>query len=356
MMTTTDDRILEWDSGTAYDFFASLVVLHDPEKYGLRGSWAAGVRSRLPAAERDLLQQVKEFIWPMRWAYSLPAPKDAATALAVLGDLPAEERLAALTSALPAAAERLLHAVAARRQWSEPEARELVSLMQEADWRLQPAPAIRKIATDVLNFWADPADNADKLLSALECYHEVFFAEEEARIRPQLDSALARAQALAARMPVAELLEELSQGLRLAYDDRRDRKLVLAPSFWATPFVILASLPTDKTLFIYGARPADASLVPGELVPDALYQALKALADPTRLRILRYLSDEPMAPAQLARRLRLRSPTVIHHLDALRLARLVIITLEPGGRRYAVRPDAVAAVFELLMGFLGGEE
>jgi DNA-binding transcriptional ArsR family regulator len=355
-MTTTDDQLIEWDSGTAYDLFASLVVLHDPEKYGLRGSWAAGVRSRLPAAERELLQQVKDIIWPMRWVYGLPAPKDAATALAVLGDLPAEGRLAALTSALPATAEPLLHTVAARCDWSEPELRELVSLMQEADWRLQPAAAVRKTATDVLKFWAKPVENADGLLSALECYQEVFFAEEEARIRPQLDAALARAQEMSGRMPQAALLEELSQGLRLAYDDHRSRVLVLAPSFWATPFVILASLRQDKAMFIYGARSADASLVPGELVPDALYQALKALADPTRLRILRYLSDEPMTPAQLARRLRLRSPTVIHHLDALRLARLVIITLEPAGRRYAVRPDAVAAVFELLTGFLAGEE
>ena len=355
-MTTTDDRLIEWDSGTAYDLFASLVVLHEPEKYGLRGSWAAGVRSRLPAAERELLQQVKNIIWPMRWVYSLPAPKDAVTALAVLSDMPAEGRLAALTSALPAAAERLLHTVAARREWGESDLRDLMSTMQESEWRLQPAAVVRKSAGDVLNFWANPVDNADRLLSALECYQEVFFAEEEARIRPQLDIALARAQALADRLPQAALLEELSQGLRLAYDDRHRRELVLAPSFWATPFVILTSVREDKALFIYGARPADASLVPGEMVPDALYQALKALADPTRLRILRYLSDEPMAPAQLARRLRLRSPTVIHHLDALRLARLVIITLEPGGRRYAVRPDAVAAVFELLTGFLGGEE
>jgi DNA-binding transcriptional ArsR family regulator len=355
-MTNTDDQLIEWDSGTAYDLFASLVVLHDPEKYGLRGSWAAGVRSRLPSVERELLQQVKDIIWPMRWVYTLPKPKDAATALAVLGDMPAEGRLAALTSALPAASERLLHAVAARREWGEAELRELVSLMQEVDWRLHPVAAVRKTAGDVLNLWANPLENGDRLLSALACYQEVFFAEEEARIQPQLDSALARAQELAARLPKAALLEELSQGLRLAYDDSRSREVVLAPSFWATPFVILSSLREDKVLFIYGARPADASLVPGELVPDALYQALKALADPTRLRILRYLSDEPMAPAQLARRLRLRSPTVIHHLDALRLARLVIITLEPGGRRYAVRPDAVAAVFELLTGFLAGEE
>ena len=355
-MTRSDDRIIEWDSGTAYDLFASLVVLHDPEKYGLRGSWAAGVRSRLPAAEREFLQQIKDVIWPMRWVYSLPAPKDAATALAVLADLPAEGRLAALTSAISAKAEGLLLAVATRCGWDESDLKQLASLMQENDWRLEPAATVRKIATDVLNLWANPVESGDGLLSALECYHEVFFAEEEARIRPQLDNALARAQELAARLPQAALLEELSQGLRLNFDDRRGRELVLAPSFWATPFVVLTPVHEEKSLFIYGARPADASLVPGELVPDALYQALKALADPTRLRILRYLTDEPMAPAQLARRLRLRSPTVIHHLDALRLARLVIITLEPGGRRYAVRPDAVATVFELLTGFLGGEE
>lgn len=354
-MSTRDEHLLRWDIGTAYDFFASLVVLHNPERYGLRGSWAAGVRSRLPAAERETLQRYWEVLWPMRWVYRLPAPKDAATALAVLGAAPAETRLRALVAALPAAADETLYAVAARRAWDEPELRHLAGLMQEGDWRLQPPATVRKLASDTLDLWADSERSADALLSALTCYHEVFFAEEEARIRPQLDSALARAQALAARLPQPALLEELSQGLRLAAG-KRTRELVLVPSFWATPFVVLTRLDDDKSLFVYGARPADASLVPGELVPDALYQALKALADPTRLRILRYLSDEPLAPAQLARRLRLRSPTVIHHLDALRLARLVIVTIEPEGKRYAVRPDALATVFDLLTTFVAGRD
>lgn len=354
-MSTRDEHLLRWDIGTAYDFFASLVVLHNPERYGLRGSWAAGVRSRLPAAERETLQRYWEVLWPMRWVYRLPGPKDAATALAVLGAAPAETRLRALVAALPAAADETLYAVAARRAWDEPELRHLAGLMQEGDWRLQPPATVRKLASDTLDLWADSERSADALLSALTCYHEVFFAEEEARIRPQLDSALARAQALAARLPQPALLEELSQGLRLAAG-KRTRELVLVPSFWATPFVVLTRLDDDKSLFVYGARPADASLVPGELVPDALYQALKALADPTRLRILRYLSDEPLAPAQLARRLRLRSPTVIHHLDALRLARLVIVTIEPEGKRYAVRPDALATVFDLLTTFVAGRD
>lgn len=354
-MTTTDDRTIEWDSGTAYDLFASLVVLHDPEKYGLRGSWAAGVRSRLSTADREMLLKVKDIIWPMRWVYSLPMPKDATTALHTLRNLPTVERLAALMSAMPPKAQKVLRTVAARRAWVEDDLARVVGLMHEADWRLQPTVVVRKLATDVLNVWAEPEANADGLLAALESYQEVFFAEEESRIRPQLDDALERARRMAAELPRPALLEELSQGLRLAVEER-GRQLVLAPSFWATPFVILTRLNEAKMLFIYGARSPDASLVPGELVPDALYQALKALADPTRLRILRYLSDEPMAPAQLARRLRLRSPTVIHHLDALRLARLVIITLEPEGKRYAVRPDALAAVFDLLTSFVDGRE
>ena len=104
----------------------------------------------------------------------------------------------------------------------------------------------------------------------------------------------------------------------------------------------------------FGARPADASLVPGDVVPDALFQALKAMADPTRLRILRYLSAEPLTPAELSRRLRLRAPTVIHHLHALRLARLVHLELseQEGSKKYAARREAVTSAFHILEDFL----
>jgi DNA-binding transcriptional ArsR family regulator len=193
-------------------------------------------------------------------------------------------------------------------------------------------------------------------MSAYECYQEEFFAEEERRIRPALEAALARGRQLARSAKRWEvLLEELSQGVRIA-KDWEAKTLILAPSYWGTPLAQMADFEPDKMLFLFGARPADESLIPGEPVPDALYQALKALADPTRLRILRYLTDEPLTPAELARRLRLRAPTVIHHLDALRLARLVTVTLDAEGKRYTIRPDAVAAVCELLNQFLVGRE
>ena len=52
---------LIWEVGTAYDMFTSLDVLHTPDRYGLRGSWAAGVRSRLPVAQREMLQMLSRF-------------------------------------------------------------------------------------------------------------------------------------------------------------------------------------------------------------------------------------------------------------------------------------------------------
>jgi DNA-binding transcriptional ArsR family regulator len=350
------EKRIEWDIGTAYDFFISLWVLHEPEHLGVRGSWAAGVRSRLPAPEREVLQRVTPLVWPLAWVYTLPAPKDAAAALEALRVLSGVERLLVLTPNAPDAVVQSWLEVAARGSWNETDQNRLVELMQEGDWGKHPAAAVRKKVAEFLDVWADPVGTAEGLLSAYECYQEEFFAEEERRIRPALEAALARGQKLARSAKRWEaLLEELSQGVRIA-KDWEAKTLILAPSYWGTPLAQMADFKPDKMLFLFGARPADESLIPGELVPDALYQALKALADPTRLRILRYLTDEPLTPAELARRLRLRAPTVIHHLDALRLARLVIVTLDAEGKRYTIRPDAVAAVCDLLHQFLVGRE
>jgi len=133
-------------------------------------------------------------------------------------------------------------------------------------------------------------------------------------------------------------------------------ELLMVPSFWTTPLTLFTRTRKDgdRWIFMFGGRPAGKSLVPGEVVPELLYQTLKALADPTRLRILRYLAEEPLTPAKLARRLRLRPPTVIHHLDTLRLARLVHVTFSHKGRRYEARREAINAACDMLIEFLDG--
>lgn len=330
---------LSWDIGTAYDFFMSLEVLHNPDEYGLRASWAAGVRSRLPADERKFLEEIQNFLWmPLHWIRELPAPKDAASALWVLRQMPAEERVLALINPCETQQDmtEMFHRVVERRTWDKHDLDLVRSILQEhgKGHKAKDFPAF-------LDWLTTPIELGEMYLSALQSYYDAFFAEEEKRIAMVLRDGLARAQELAQQLPVLDLLVELSQGVHIdELDDAEE--LILVPGYWNTPLVIFPKVGPQSWVFMFGVRPADMSLMPGEPVPDTLLRVLKALADPTRLRILHYLSQETMTPAQLSRKLRLRAPTVTHHLRAMRLAGLVHVSLEAGGEKiYASRMEAI---------------
>jgi DNA-binding transcriptional ArsR family regulator len=350
---------LQWENATAYDFFISLHVLHNPDKFGLRGSWAAGVRSRLPTRERKTLEQADLLFWvPLHWIHTLPDPKNGQVVLDALAAIPPAERLPALALRPSTTDEQraLLLDVRARAGWGKEDMDQL-----KAAWKQRGHQARQPALETVLDGWASAADTGADYLDALQVYYEVFFAEEERRIYPALERALEDARRLAKKMDITALIEELSQGVRFEPPLIRDQgDLVLVPSFWTTPLVIYDHLSPERWIFVFGGRPEEASLVPGDLVPDAMLHALKALADPTRLRILRYLMDKPLTPSQLARRLRLRAPTVVHHLNELRLAGLVQLTVDTperkGDRRYAARAEAIPRVFDALQAFLSQAE
>ena len=87
-------------------------------------------------------------------------------------------------------------------------------------------------------------------------------------------------------MNVPDLIERLSNGFTISPDIDLKR-LVLVPSVWLHPFVLRFEL-VDRDLFVaWGAHPAGYRLVPGETVPDDALLVLRALGDPTRLRLLR---------------------------------------------------------------------
>ena len=347
-----------WGWGTAYDLFMSLVVLHKPAEFGVRGAWAAGVRARLSAQDRVTLEE-SHLLWgvPFHWIHTLPEPRDAAAVLWALGQVPASERVPLLADSPDWCGEpsELLRAVVARRAWSESDLEALQAAHQVSfkHGEGKKPPPVEKLKT-MLDLWAGAEEYGEQYLEALRSYQEVFFAEEERRIRPALQAALERAQELAERLSLLDLLEELTQGLRLDAPPKGDT-LTLVPSYWSTPLVLMGMASEDHPVWLFGARPADASLVPGEVIPETLLRTLKALSDPTRLRILRDLTQESLTPAQIARRLRLRAPTVTHHLKILRLAGLVQMTLadEKQPRSYAARQEAVSAACDSLKSFLG---
>jgi DNA-binding transcriptional ArsR family regulator len=346
--------IILWDLGTAYDLFTSLYVLHHPDRFGLRASWAAGVRSRLPAQHRTMLEDSLDlFPVPIAWLYSLPAPKDADTALSALARLLPGERLPALAlhPDLSEEISQTLKEVYDRRMWDDSALDALRTSFQQLARPTRP-----RMLVNILEWWSRPDEFGERYLAALQSYQAVFFHEEERRIRPVLEQARQEAQKRVEKLEFAQLVEALSQGAQITM--LSDAALVvLAPSYWTTPLVIYGRIGPDSMLMLFGGRPSDMPLVPGEQVPDALLRALKALSDPTRLRILRYLADEPQTPSQLSRRLRLRTPTMTHHLNALRLAGLVHLVVEKEGeRRYTIRSQALGDTFAVLKHFLEGKE
>jgi DNA-binding transcriptional ArsR family regulator len=339
-----------WDIGSAYDFFMSLEVLHHPDDFGLRASWAAGVRSRLPAEERKFLEEMQNFLWmPMHWIHELPSPKDATTAIWALSQIPPGQRPLAMNNPYETSPDvvELLHRVVERRNWDKQDLDIFRSILQEHN----KGHKAKDIPT-ILDWWARPDELGEMYLSALQSYYHAFFAEEEKRIAMVLREGLARAQELAEKLSLMDLMVELSQGVHI--DELCDTsEIVMIPGYWNTPLVVFPKIGPQRMAFMFGVRPTDMSLVPGEPVPDTLLRVLKALADPTRLRILNYLSQETMTPAQLTRKLRLRAPTVTHHLRAMRLAGLVHVSLEASGEKvYACRIEAIRSTCDALEKYL----
>jgi DNA-binding transcriptional ArsR family regulator len=341
---------ITWDWGTAYDMFCSLRVLHEPGHYGLRPAWAAGVRSRLQVEHRAILEQVQSFIFmPRKWIFTLPAPKDGNTVLWYLGRLPAAERLGVLIKGcnLPQGVIDCLQAVQQHGEWDLEDQEKL----REA-YHAHPVSPRTKILTVMLDLFSNASDAGERYLAALNAYQQAFFSEEEARIRHFLEEAVFTGRKLASQLSIEALVETLSYGVRLGTEPTSGA-WVFIPSYWISPLVSIDQSGDQRAFFTFGCRPPDVSLVPGEMVPEGLLRAFKSLGDPTRLRILRYLAQESISPAEISRRLRLRAPTVTHHLSVLRLAGLVTLTLgEKNERLYAARMEALDEVYQGLMGFL----
>jgi len=347
-----------WDQGTVYDLFISLEVLHHPAEFNVRAVWAAGVRARIPAPHRKVLEQ-SLLLFHVPWSVlaRLPQPRDANSVLWFLEQTPARERLPllALQPFWPAEFGRLLGNVMERGSWGEEDREALGALYREAFKHEtgKKIPSHQELGI-ILDWWRRPEEFGERYLEALNAYFEVFFSQEERRLRPALQAAINHAKERAEQLPLVDLLEELTQGLR--FEDLQPKgQVTLAASYWSTPLVYFVDVDPLHSVYVYGARPLDAALAPGEQVPDSLLGVLEALSDPTRLKILRYLAEQPQTPTELAHRLGLRAPTVTHHLKALRLAGLVRLTLgeEAVTKHYTARPEGVEAVYAALGRFLG---
>ena len=183
MMATKSPKLL-WDWGTAYDMFISLEVLHKPAKFGVRSSWASSIRKRIPAQEQKVLEQGHHlFGIPFNWIHALPAPKDAITVLYSLQQIPASERIFELAHCHEGNEwSDLVRNIAERGSWTEDDFDAYQNFVMEKEGE----SVSRQKITGYLDGWTQAQEIGEKLPEALQVYQEVFFTEEEKRIRPAL--------------------------------------------------------------------------------------------------------------------------------------------------------------------------
>jgi len=334
---------LELITTTAAELFVSLYVLHRPTDFGLRPSWAAGVRSRLPVESRLALEHAMAFLpVPLTFLHSsLPVARTASDAINALRSIPPEDRLMRLWTGYetPQEVVAAIQSIAARGKATAAE----VDILRAAVARRK-LPNSLQALHNLVDAACDPQKFGNEFVNALLDFQNVFFNEEEIRVAEFIVAPIRQAEEVAGRKTVGEVLADLTSGVSFTLPDEVTT-IQLIPSFWATPLTFFGRVDAHTMMVLFGCRPAGMPLVPGDEVPAGLVNGLKALADPTRLRILRYLSASPLTPADLSRKLRLRAPTVVHHLAQLRLAGMVTIEIEPDGeRRYALRLAGIDVV------------
>src|SRR5688572_22490169 len=86
-------------------------------------------------------------------------------------------------------------------------------------------------------------------------------------------------------------------------------------------------------------RVTEAAMETEEL--DMLVQFLKALADPSRLRLMGVLANGEQSVGAIADALGLKDPTVSHHLTRLQASGLVSFRAEGTTRYYRLETDAL---------------
>jgi DNA-binding transcriptional ArsR family regulator len=351
-------KALEWDWGTAYELLFSFHTIMHPKEHGIPAPWSAGVRKRLSQQSQADLKLFFSFPFsyfthtPMHLVYSMDQPKNVERFIELLESIPDQEFSEKIHLPLvgEAGLARITTKAVSGKRLTDVDVEEYRRIISKSAARSAPTVAdIRRLLSNM----GDPVGTKQRYISLLREYQAVYFSEEERRVAPALQKMLASAQEMSKTTTVPDMIERLSNGFTLS-EDIDLKRLILVPSVWSHPFVVRFE-PADRELFlVWGARPSGYRLVPGESVPDDALLVLRALGDPTRLRLLRLLAVEPRSPQSLAIELKLSLPTVSHHIRELRISGLIRIEMAGKGResKYTVRWPSAKRAFDQLEEFV----
>ena len=191
--------------------------------------------------------------------------------------------------------------------------------------------------------------------------HAAVREQAAAASRTAIDRGLGLAFAdLTGNRPPVPLVSRLAEIERVAF----------SPSVWLGQFVSYIVYPPDLVVFFdataYVQRAAGV-IVPAAVTPGAamrgsglpretLVDALRAVADPTRLQILDLLGQQELYAQEIVGRLGIAQSAVSRHLSQLQRAGLVSVRANRGMKYYAVDQGRLATVADALRATAGPGE
>jgi DNA-binding transcriptional ArsR family regulator len=177
------------------------------------------------------------------------------------------------------------------------------------------------------------------------------YQEVEERVAGMLKRDVEERRADRASLDVTTLIERTTGGLRW-FPEAGVRRVILAPSYFARPYNYIYQ-GGDWRLFGYPLADAALGALDASIPPQAVVRLYRALGDPTRMRVLRLLSDRDWYLTELAQQLELSKPTMKHHLAMLRAAGLVTVTEQGGMTYYTLRRERLSEAGIELQRYLG---
>lgn len=220
-------------------------------------------------------------------------------------------------------------------------------------------PTQRELADEAVR---DPRAIVERVIQLLENYWTHAFVDEWPRLHAQLALARAEAELQLASGGIASLLAHSTRRARLAdggisitpsvpcdYDIpmQEGERLPVVLSLFAAPFVY--TLIGAGAAVVLPAPAADRRITAPSF---ELVQGLSAIADPTRLTLLRLVAACPRSTRELAQLLELSESAVSKHMRLLAAADLVRGVRHGYYVLYKLVPERATAASDALLDFL----
>jgi DNA-binding transcriptional ArsR family regulator len=214
-----------------------------------------------------------------------------------------------------------------------------------------------------------PAEFAARFAAVLERYWEDAFAAEWERIEPLLARSIVEAGRELATGGVWPVLGRLPAHCRIdpergelsidlphehAVTVSAESPLVLTPSVFVWPHLRVNCDPPWPLAIVYAAPALRRESEP-RIPPAELLRILRALADDTRLRVLRLVAERPRTTQELGPLVGLSNAGLSKSLQRLAEAELVVPRREGYYVVYSLAPDRLDVLNAALGRFLAGE-